>query len=98
MVGTVFELPGGLGGWTPYLTLPTPYLWSKFYPGGSSFNPPPKFCWSWYVAWFTVPSNAVLKISRPASWWFECYYCSEMRYKSLWLPPARIRFLLLEVI
>ena len=43
-VFTVFELPGGWGVKPPYLTLPTPYLWSKFDPGGSSLNPPPKFC------------------------------------------------------
>jgi len=30
----------------------------------------PKVCWSLYTAWFTLPSNAVLKIS--AAWWFEC--------------------------
>ena len=28
-----------VGGWSPHLILPTPYLWSKFDPGGSSFNP-----------------------------------------------------------
>src|SRR6218665_920303 len=43
-VKPVFELPEVWGVEPPYLTLPTPYLWSKFNPGGSSFNPPPKFC------------------------------------------------------
>ena len=67
----VFELQG-VGGLNPiYLILPTPYLWSKFDPEGSSFNAPPKFCWSWYATWFTSLSNAVLKIST--AWGFECY-------------------------
>jgi len=39
---------------------------------GVEFQPPPKFSWSWYAAWLTLPSYAVLKIST--AWWFECYY------------------------
>ena len=31
---SVFELPGVLGVEPPYLTLSTPYLWSKLDPGG----------------------------------------------------------------
>ena len=58
----------------PHLADPLPLVGGRQDdPGGSSFNPPPKFCWSWYAAWFTLPSNhAVLKIST--AWWFECYY------------------------
>src|SRR6218665_2331105 len=41
MIGSVFELPGGLGGLNPP-TSPCrpPYLWSKFDPGGVEFQPP----------------------------------------------------------
>src|SRR6218665_1623806 len=35
------RIAGGLGGVNPpYLILPTPYLWSKFDPGGVEFQPP----------------------------------------------------------
>src|SRR6218665_935868 len=40
----VFELRGGWGVDPPTSSCRPPYLWSKFDPGGSSFNPPPKFC------------------------------------------------------
>ena len=77
----------------PYLILPTPYLWSKFDPGGSSFNPPPMFCWSWYAAWFTLPSNAILKISTV--WWFECYYYFNSYWRiGLSSPGLSVKFLL----
>src|SRR6218665_484225 len=39
--GPVYELPGVE---PPTSPCRPPYLWSKFDPGGSSFNPPPKFC------------------------------------------------------
>ena len=64
----VFEIAGGLNPPTSS-TLPTPYLWSKFDPGGVEFQPP-------HLSFAEVgmlldshvlPSNAVLKISRPAS-------------------------------
>src|SRR6218665_633049 len=45
----VLELTG-VGGCIPSSPCRPPYLWSKFDPGGSSFNPPPKFFGSWYAA------------------------------------------------
>jgi len=70
-----------------------PYHWSKFDPGGSSFNPPPKFCWSWYAAWLALPSNAVLKIST--AWWFECYcYLNSCWRLGLSSPGMSVKFLL----
>ena len=69
------RIAGGVGGLNPPTSPCRPPTSDQSSTRGSSFNPPsPKFCWSWYAAWFTLPSNAVLKISRPASWWFECYY------------------------
>jgi len=38
------RIAGGLGGWTPYLTLPTPYIWSKFDPGGRVSTPWTRIC------------------------------------------------------
>src|SRR6218665_3466387 len=34
------RITGGLGVEPPYLILATPYLWSKFDPGGVEFQPP----------------------------------------------------------
>ena len=69
------RIAGRVGGWTPIPHLADPPISGQnSTPGGRVSTPPPKFCWSWYAAWFTLPFNAVLKISRPASWWFECYY------------------------
>ena len=98
MYNVSVRIAWGLGGWTSYLILPTPYLWLKFDPGGRVSTPlPPKFCWSWYAAWFTLPSNAVLKISTV--WWFECYYY----FNSYWRlgvssPGLSVKFVLRTLI
>ena len=84
---TSVRIAGGLGVEPPTSSCRPPYLWSKFDPRGSNFNPPSKFFWSWYAAWFTLPYNAVLKISTV--WWFECYYYFNS-YWRLWVVLSRI--------
>ena len=88
----VFELPGCWGLY-PYLILPTnPLPLVKVRPRGFEFQPPPKFCWSWYAAWFTLPSNAVLKISTAR--WFDCYNLNSYWRLGLSSPGLSVKFLL----
>jgi len=91
---TVFELPGGLGGLNPLPHLADPPTSGRnSTPGGRVSTPLPKFCWSWYAAWFTLPSNAVLKISTV--WWFECYnYFNSYWRLGVSSPRLSVKFVL----
>ena len=87
------RIAGRLGVEPPHLADPQPLVKIRPRGRGGISTTPPKFCWSWYAAWFTLPSNAVLKIST--EWWFECYYYLNSYWK-LWLssPGLFVKFLL----
>jgi len=82
------------GGLNPTSSCRPPTSGQKSNPGGRVSTSPPRFCWSWYAAWFTLPSNhAVLKISM--AWWFECYYYLNSYWRlGLSSPGLSVKFLL----